>query len=380
MMEMIGRRVFYLSTTGRGGALAILAGAVIACAGLSPTQADADHKAIAQAALSEVIRPGYADFRAAAGDLRDKIESLCRVPSDAALDAAKQAFAKTVGTWSKVEILRFGPVTENNRFERLFYWPDPKGLGLRQVQAALAKQDEALTKPNTLAEKSVALQGLPALEYLLYGEASATLARDDIMGSPSAFRCAFARSVSIDMERIATSLAEGWRPGAADAKSFLDPAPNDPRYHAQTEVTLDLFKSFTSGIELVRDQKLGKPLGERPERARPKLAAFWRSGLTFENAAANLEGVRVLFARGGLAQVVAHESPGVEDSILFDLDRGIEVLRGIDKPVEEAMRDGNVRAKLEALRASLKSARDTAGDLIARGAGLSFGFNAMDGD
>jgi hypothetical protein len=32
------------------------------------------------------------------------------------------------------------------------------------------------------------------------------------------------------------------------------------------------------------------------------------------------------------------------------------------------------------LRVSLKSARDTAGDLIARGAGLSFGFNAMDGD
>jgi predicted lipoprotein len=38
------------------------------------------------------------------------------------------------------------------------------------------------------------------------------------------------------------------------------------------------------------------------------------------------------------------------------------------------------RAKLEALRVELKSARDTAGTMIARGAGLSFGFNALDGD
>jgi hypothetical protein len=32
------------------------------------------------------------------------------------------------------------------------------------------------------------------------------------------------------------------------------------------------------------------------------------------------------------------------------------------------------------LRVGLKSAGQTAGDIIARSAGLSFGFNAMDGD
>ena len=76
------------------------------------------------------------------------------------------------------------------------------------------------------------------------------------------------------------------------------PPPTIPIYHAPKEVTLDLFKSFTTGIELVRDQKLGKPLGASPAEAKPKLAAFWRSGLTFDNAAGNLEGVqRALRAR-----------------------------------------------------------------------------------
>jgi predicted lipoprotein len=88
----------------------------------------------------------------------------------------KDAFAAAVVAWSNVEILRFGPITENRRFERLFHWPDPKGLGQRQIEAALKSRDEAVTQPDELAGKSVALQGLPALEYLLYGNGAEILA------------------------------------------------------------------------------------------------------------------------------------------------------------------------------------------------------------
>jgi predicted lipoprotein len=130
----------------------------------------------------------------------------------------------------------------------------------------------------------------------------------------------------------------------------------------------------------VRDQKLGKPLGASPETARPKLAAFWRSDLTFPNMVGNLEGVRALFAKGGFSEVVAEESPGVEDSVLFDLDRVIKVLSAVDQPIAEVVKDQAERDKLEALRVALKSARETASSMIARGAGLSFGFNALDGD
>ncbi|MGB2932060.1 MAG: imelysin family protein, partial [Methyloceanibacter sp.] len=127
-------------------------------------------------------------------------------------------------------------------------------------------------------------------------------------------------------------------------------------------------------------QKLAKILGASAEQARPRLAPFWESGLSFANMAGNLGGVRELFLGSGFAQLVHGESAGVEDSILFDLDHAIEVLRGIDQPIATAARDDELRAKLEALRVSLKSAATTAGDMIARGAGLSFGFNAMDGD
>ncbi len=353
-------------------------------------RAETDHTAIAKASLTEVIRPGYSALAAATGSLNDKVSALCKQPSADSLQAAKDAFAGAVDAWSKIEIFRFGPIVQDHRYERLFFWPDPKSLGLRQVQDALAKHDQAVTLPDELAAKSVALQGLPALEYLLYGDGAEVLAQGarvedgneplPNIGGEGAFRCSFASSVATNVDRIAKNIVEGWRKGSDYEKAFLGPAPDNAIYHTPKEVTLELFKAFASGIELVRDQKLGKPLGASADEAKPKLAAFWRSNLTFANAVGNLDGVVLLFGKGGFAQVVAADSPGVEDSILFDLNHAIEVLRGMNKPFAEVASDETLRAKLEALRVGLKSAGQTAGDIIARSAGLSFGFNAMDGD
>ncbi len=303
--------------------------------------------------------------------------ALCRTPSEAALKDAQKSFVATVEAWSIVEPIRFGPVAQEHRYERIFYWPDPKGLGARQLNEALAKQDPTATDAASLAGKSVALQGLPALEDLLYGDGAGTLAKGD---AGAAFRCSFAQAVAGNLAGMAKDIADGWQDGAPYAKAYLDPGPANAAYHNPKEVTLELFKTFTTGVEMVRDQKMAKALGPKPEQARPQLAPFWRSGMSFANMADNLESVRELFAKGGFAQVVHDNSAGVEDSIIFDLNHAIEVLRGIDKPIAEAVHDEDLRAKLEALRVSLKSAATTAGDAIARGAGLTFGFNAMDGD
>ena len=368
----------------------ILVFASLLCGSTSIAKAGADHAAIAKASLTQVIRPGYAALADAAGALQGKVESLCQQPSTATLKEARAAFAGTVAAWSMVEIIRFGPVTQEHRFERLFFWPDPKGLGLKQIQDALAKQGMMVTEPDELAGKSVALQGLPAIEYLLYGNGADALAAESNvedgkeplpdLDSQAAFRCAFASSIATNIDRMAKAVVEGWREGSAYEKAFLGPTPEDPYYHSPKEVTLDLFKTFSTGIELVRDQKLGKPLGANPAEAKPKLAAFWRSGLTFDNAAGNLEGAKAIFAQGGFAQVVASDSPGVENSTLFDLDHAIEVLHGIDQPTSEVVKNDDLRAKIEALRVGLKNAAQTAGDIISRVAGLAFGFNAMDGD
>ncbi len=343
----------------------------------TPAQAEVDLAAIGNAALETYIRPGYAHFAASAAALDKAVAAVCETPSPQTLSGARDAFAGTVAAWSVVEPIRFGPVEREHRHDRIFYWPDPKGLGTRQMREALAKEDRTATDQASLAGKSVALQGLPALEYLLYGDGAETLATP---GDAAGFRCRFAKAVAGNLATLGTEVAGGWADGAPYTQTYLNPGPDNSAYRTQKEVTLDLYKTFSGGIESVRDQKLAKVLGAKPEEARPKLAPFWRSGLSFANMEGNLGGLRNLFAKGGFAEIVHTESAGVEASILFDLNHAIATLRGIDMPIEEAARDEDTRAKLEALRIALKSASTTAGDMIARAAGLSFGFNAMDGD
>jgi len=351
-------------------ALGMLSAAVAA-------HAEADHAAIATAALEQYIRPGYAALADSAEALKQSVDTLCHDPSAEGLKLARDAFAVTVAAWSKIEPIRFGPVAHERRYERIFFWPDPKGIGARQVREALSKLDQSVTNEEDLAAKSVALQGLPPLQYLLYGDGADALATAN---GQAPFRCQFAASVAGSLAQLTREIANDWQDGGAASKSYLAPGPANQTYHTPKEVTLDLFKTFTGGIETVRDQKLAKMLGAGAERARPRLAPFYESGLTFADVIGNLEGTRDLFTKSGLAQVVHEESPGVEDSILFDLDHAIEVMSAISAPVDEVVHNEDLRAKLEALRVSLKSAVTTAGDMIARGAGLAFGFNAMDGD
>ncbi|HKA65705.1 MAG TPA: imelysin family protein [Methyloceanibacter sp.] len=339
--------------------------------------AKADHAAIAKQSLEQYIRPGYAQLAKSSKALNQSVAALCRTPSEAALKDTKEAFTAAVEAWSLVEPIRFGPVSEQHRYERIFYWPDPKGLGTRQMREALGKQDQSVTEAASLSTKSVALQGLPALEYLLYVDDAAALAKD---GGEGTFRCRFAETIAANVAGMAKDIAAGWQDGAPYTKAYLQPSPANSAYHNSKEVTLELFKTFATGIETVRDQKMAKALGANSEQARPQLAPFWRSGLSFSNMADNLQSVRELFAKGGFEQVVHDDSPGVEDSIVFDFNHAIDVLRGIDRPIAEAVHNEDLRAKLEALRVSLKSAATTAGDIISRGAGLTFGFNAMDGD
>jgi predicted lipoprotein len=58
------------------------------------------------------------------------------------------------------------------------------------VREALTKRDQSVTEAASLAGKSVALQGLPALEYLLHGDGATTLTKSS---DEAQFSCRFSR-------------------------------------------------------------------------------------------------------------------------------------------------------------------------------------------
>ena len=120
-------------------------------------------------AVDGFIRPGYRDLVERTGALADHLRPLCHRPSPQSLGRAKRAFSEVTASWSRIEIVRVGPVLDDNRFERVLFFPDRKSTGLKQVQRILAENDETATIATSLRGKSVAVQGLGALEYVLFG-------------------------------------------------------------------------------------------------------------------------------------------------------------------------------------------------------------------
>ncbi|TIL19520.1 MAG: peptidase M75, Imelysin, partial [Mesorhizobium sp.] len=84
-------------------------------------------------AIDGFVRPAYARLQDHADSLSKAMRTLCDAPSQDHLDTARVEFSGTVDAWSVVEIIRIGPITQNNRLERMLFWPDRKGIGLRQV-------------------------------------------------------------------------------------------------------------------------------------------------------------------------------------------------------------------------------------------------------
>ena len=353
-------------------------------------QAEADHAAIARAALTEVIRPGYAALAGAAGALQGKMRRALPATVGAGPRQAKQAFAATVAAWSKVEILRFGPVTEDHRYERLFYWPDPKGIGLRQVQEALAKQDESVTLPDELAGKSVALQGLPALEYLLYG--------DGAEASPRNARSSAARVSARGRHRARLPLCL-----RARRRHQYRPHRQAPwsRIGARARPTRRRFSAPLPKTRSTTRRKRSRSTCSSPSPPASSWCAI-RSSASRSAPAPPRPSPSSRRSGGAdspsptppaISKACARCSPKAASPKSWPANRRAWRIRSCSTSITPSRccaastsrwprwrQDEDLRAKIEALRVALKSAAQTAGDMISRGAGLAFGFNAMDGD
>ena len=354
-------------------AIVMVLGATLA--GSGARAADVDFQAIAKRVLEKHIRPAYAELDRQAGALRGAMDKLCEAPSPAALSTAQESFGKVVLAWSHVEHIRFGPVAARHRYERFAFWPDKRGIGTRQIAAALARADEDVTRPATLAGKSVALQGLTALEVLLFGDGYDALGQQSAAG---AFRCRFAAAIGANLAEMARAVDAGWASDSGFAATFLNAGPDNPVYRKPQEVILELYKAFTMEIEIVKDIKLARTLGDKPQAARGQRAEFWRSGMALKSMAGNVEAVTGLF-RIAFAQLVATHYRGLDLAVVGGLERVSSKLRTTPAPLVDTIREPNVWAELHRLVASLNATPSAGSRAIAQAAGL-MGLNAIDGD
>jgi predicted lipoprotein len=347
-----------------------LAAAFILLAGLCAAHA-AD--GVGSRVSAAFVEPVVAAFAESSARLDAAVADLCAAPGEPALKTARDAFGAVVADWGHASVLRFGPLAADNRFERLFFWPDPRGIALKQVQGLLSEKDPKAIADG-VAGKSAALQGLPALEFTLFGTGAEALATGD------AYRCEFAGALARNIAGLAAGIRDGWRPETPFATSFATPAPDAEPYRSEAEVHGEIVKALSTALQFVRAAELLPPMGEEAAKANGRRAPFWRSRLTVPLIVAQADGVLNMLKAAGYAETLPEDSRYVADSIRFELSNAIRVLGQVEAAPEAAFaaepdRGRFVFAELAFHHASELITRDLAAAL-----GLTMGFNALDGD
>jgi len=347
---------------------AVLTGPAMAQLSTSPGE-------VMRGAVNNFIRPAMTDFGAKAEALSIAVSSLCAAPSAANLSMAGTAFGDAVVAFGGIEAIRVGPIMEENRSERLLFWPDRKGIALKQVQAILSSQDESATNPATLRGKSVAVQGLTALEFVLYGTGFETLTTAD-----GAFRCRYGAAIALSVSGTADELVAAWNAEDGIALHLMKPSAEFADFRTPIEAQEELVGILSHGIEAVRDTRLNPFLAKGDVAAKPKLALFWRSGLTVPMLRSNVDGLESLFALSGISGGVSNDKADLPVAITAEFAKANAALDRVTDPVEAAVADPVQVQALADVVAATQQLGVLIGEQLSAALGLSVGFSSLDGD
>lgn len=340
-----------------------------------PASAAVKASEIIQRSIDGFVRPAYASLHDQARTLTVSMRELCASPSQGELDAARTAFDATVDAWSSAEIIAFGPIKEDNRLERMLFWPDRKSIGLKQVQAALADKDPTATDPARLAGKSVGMQGLGALEFVLYGDGA-----DALTGKADPYRCAYGAAIAGNIETMAGEVSDAWNKPDGFSALWANPGPQNPLYRDGNEAVTELVGVFINELEMVRDVRLKAFFGGKPDADKPKQAIYWRSRNTTKSLAANLSGMDALFQASKLGDALPSDARWMAESIHIQLVNGAATAKSITGPIDEALADPASRDKLDHFALITSSLSTLIGTRLTAEFGLTAGFSSLDGD
>ncbi len=335
-----------------------------------------DYAQMVEAALEGYLRPALDAFEERARGLQEAATLLCAEPSEDHLEAAREAFGKAALAYAAVEYIDLNPWLEENRGARIYFFPDRRGVTGRHLRRALADKDPALLEGDAILQYSVALQGLPALEYLLYAKGYRDLAQTGV----GQYRCRLTVAVADNLLRLAGDLRAAWAHGSAYDKEIGEPQPSNELVRSHKEAATLLLGRLATGLEAMIQRKVSAPLGASLEEARPLRAAYSESGLSNAALIANLEGLQALQEAAAIPAQLETLAPETAAALGPAFEKASADIAALPLPIGEAGADPATRAEVEALQADLLALHRLAGQEALAGLGLKVFFSADDGD
>jgi len=345
---------------------------------VAPAAADqiegARFTALSTALTDQVVVPAYENLLRETAALTASLDAYCAAPSDNNVDAVQEHFHLTMDAWQRAQPIQFGPIIDAPGPARFQFWPDKRGTGQRQLRQVLTTQDQSVLAEETLGTKSVALTDLQALEYILF-ERPDTITDDD-------FKCRYALAIADHQQQLAKDLLHAWSDTGGYREQVLNAAEGTDAFFDEREAAGAFLNSMAGTIDMVRLQKLDRPMGLTITGARPKRTESWRSARSLRNIRLNLETVQRFVTVGNgfgnlLTATGKDETAKATNDLLSDI---LSDINAFNQPLFTLVGDVEARAALESLLSKLRSLQSMVREQIAQDLTLVPGFNATDGD
>lgn len=343
------------------------------------------HSAMVHDVVDHHVIPRVEALAEVTNRLAADVAAVCSADTGAAdgkLAVAKTAFSDTVKVWAGVEFLRFGPMGEAGRVERFAFWPDTRGILFRQLPPLLAKRDLKLLEPGELGRQSAAVQGLHALELLLYEDKKPITASSD----DGRYRCAFATAIAKNLANIAKDLVAAWEASDGWRHRMYAPGSDNGVYPEPADAARDLVRALLTGLQLVQERQIRPRYDTLLGVAKTPRLPFERSGLGVIYLQAGVSSLRDFAQRFGLAS----HAPADKAWMRGWVDRAFETLvrdapqvplkPSVPADVARIDKQGPEVTLVRQMRFHLNGLRHMIGRELAPAAELSIGFNELDGD
>lgn len=188
--------------------------------------------------------------------------------------AVKQQWHETMRAWMALQGQERGPARALEQSWNVQFWPDKKNTTGRKM-SSLINADHAWSSEQ-ISTQSVTVQGLGALEWLLYDESS-TLASNDLT-------CSTGESIAQNLQDKAQIIADSW-------------AQNPWKSLKKTEWESEYISLLSNQLEYSM-KKLSRPMA-KIGHPRPYFSESWRSGTSLANLKVNLQSMQALYLANG---------------------------------------------------------------------------------
>ncbi|WP_111495498.1 imelysin family protein [Marinobacter bohaiensis] len=308
------------------------------------------------------FQSGYDALAASAQTLQQSATAYCDAPDDTGRARLVADWRAAFLDWQAIRFVDFGPIEQDSRAWQIQFWPDAKNLVARKVSYALKQENAAVQ--DLVDDSGVALQGFPAIEYLLYDPAM----QDGDDALPAANTCLLLTAIGGHLELTTATLAEDWR-------AFGNFYRQQDRYEHRT------VEAALNGLEILQDRRLADPMGLRGNtRHNPYLGDAWRSGQSLAAIQASIEGLDRYFKPGLQARLTAAGHADLAQRLDQQLQNTLDEFQALPTAMAPLLDDEAGYAQLQSLYIEVTQLEQVLAGRIAPALGVTRGFNASDGD